>query len=149
MQYEIDYDKSSVGYGSLTVNKTSDYDAILDGEIGDVIFAHANSTVYITAVSPLVLRGKLSRDAAPLSYCRFVVDGSEVGSLWNPFDKTRAVPLMPGSHRLEITTKNNAFAHTYWFIAGVKDIGKPAEIQQSNEEQPAKRGRKRKDNHED
>lgn len=145
MKYEIDFEKSIVGYGTLSVNQTSDYKAVLDGSEGDAIFAHANSVVFINAITPLVIQGKLSRDAYPISFCRFSIDGTEIGSLWNPLDSTNAIPLVPGKHRLEIHAKNNGNAHSYWFIAGVRDTVNV----NPNEPQPVRRGRKRKEENEE
>ena len=145
MNYTIDYEKSTVGYGSLSVNQTSDFNAVLDDAIGDAIFAHASSCVFIDAQTPLIVQGKLSRDAFPLSSCRFTIDGTEIGSLWNPFDSTTATPIAPGRHRLEVYAKNPGNAHAYWFIAGTRDNTNSTLV----ENPPARRGRKRKEEHEE
>lgn len=145
MKYEIDFEKSTVGYGSISVNQTDDYKATLDGAVGDAIFAHASSTVFINALTPLVVQGKLSRDAFPLSSCRFTIDGVEIGSLWNPLDATKSTPLAPGRHRLEVYAKNIGNAHSYWFIAGVHEKTNNIPV----EKQPARRGRKRKEENEE
>lgn len=144
MNYTVDFGTSTVGYGSLSVNETNDYDAILDDALGDAIFAHAPSVVLINALTPLVIQGKLSRDASPLSACRYSIDGEEIGSLWNPFDATKAVPIAPGRHRLEVHAKNPGNAHAYWFIAGIRDNSNSIPLMN----QPARRGRKRKVEHE-
>ena len=145
MNYTIDFDKSTVGYGSLSVNETNDYNAVLDDAQGDAIFAHASSVVYIDVITPLVVQGKLSRDAFPLGPCRFLIDGVEIGSLWNPFDSTAATSIAPGRRRLEVYAKNPGNAHAYWFIAGVRD-GTDVDLFES---QPVRRrGRKRKEHYE-
>ena len=145
MNYTIDFEKSSTDYGTLSVNQTNDYKAVLDGETGDAIFAHANSVVFINTLTPLTIQGKLSRDSFPLSSCRFVIDGAEIGALWNPFDTTQTKTLVPGVHRLEVYAKNNGNAHAYWFIAGVRDNTSNSSV----DNMPARRGRKRKENYEE
>ena len=115
--YSIDFNKSTTAYGRIEVNNTgAEFKIDVPQEKGDLVFAHANSTLYITAQEELSIKGGLNRDHQPISKCFFKVDGNTIGVLDNNSMTTNTIKLAPGNHILEITAKNNANAHTFWRI---------------------------------
>ena len=152
--YSIDFTKSTTAYGRIEVNATGAEFDIDAPKGGDLVFAHANSVVYLTVDGAMSIQGELNRDHQPISKCVYKVDDNIIGELTNNTEVTKKLSLLPGNHILEITAKNNANAHTFWRIISEIPINnekkvvktKIVEVKKDSSESPHKRGRRKVQN---
>ena len=131
----IDSNRSQAAWGKVSLDNSGapDYKVNLINRVGETIYAHANSTVFVQLDKDYLVSGAINNDGKPNAPCQFLVDGAEIGAIDDPKYETPSFLLFKQKtendwHKLEIKTTNNGMAHTLWRFRNVDENVKDVKV---------------------